>query len=233
MSTAAIAYTDPSGNSDETLDKFKPSIVLAEPKDVGNYIDTQKYPEKLDFLPFFIGVSGGFDTAQITLERSGIDKSNLSIIGGNGTLSLGYSWKVDLFYIGLAADGSFNFGKSEYSNASGLKRTIEIPYSFGAYVIPGVFVSNNTVLYLKLGGVYSELKATYNNSAAFQANSISEGIWGGRAGLGVRYYFNKYFSINAEYVFSYYENVKDTYNDTTSKYQPLTNQFNIGLGVHF
>jgi len=210
ITTTAFAYTDASGNSNETLAKFKPNKVLAAPKSWGDYIDTQKYPEKIEFNPFYIGFSGGLDIGSIRAKMDSNETSRLSTLGGLGTLTLGYGGKYDIFYIGLAIDGALSS-----ANNNGIK----MPYTLGAYLIPGVFLSHETMLYLKLGGVNSE----------FKADSFKKNIWGGRAGLGVHYYCNKYFSLYGEYVFSYYQDAKDT---NGTKYSPLTNQFNLGFAFH-
>jgi opacity protein-like surface antigen len=230
--TTAFAYTDPSGNSNETLAKFKPSTVLAEPKDVGSYIDTQKYPEEKEINPFYIGISGGLDIGSIKNYRSDTKlDQRLGSLGPYGTVTLGYGGKFNAWYLGATIDGSLSWTqyKCSYSNAY---RKIEMPYTFGAYFVPGFFVAKHTLLYTRLGAVNSKFKTSINDSL-FNAESFSTNIWGGRLSLGVRYYFNKYFSINGEYVFTYYQDAKDTYQGNETTYSPLTNQFNLGIAVHF
>ena len=232
FATAAFAHTDEAGNSNDTLQIFKPSEVTATPQQWGSYIDTQTYQAKDDFNQFYIELGGGLDLNTIELKQH-TAKSRLGANGPNANLTLGFGGKFDNLYLGLAADGSLDWAESKYSTVTGLDRKIKLPYSIGAYLVPGVFLSHKNLLYLKLGGVNSELKTHYSPEQAFNANSFSKHIWGFRGGLGLRYYFNKYFSINGEYVFTYYPDVKDTYNGYESKYSILTNQFNIGIGFHF
>jgi opacity protein-like surface antigen len=236
FTTTALAYTDESGNTDETLAKFKSSKVLAEPQDLGGYIDTQKYHEEVVIQPFYIGLSGGINMDYInynhTPPSSSTEKDRLSTLGPYGTITLGYGAKVDIFYLGAAIDGSINWAESKQS-FPGTYRKMEIPYSLGAYFIPGIFMTDNTIFYLKIGGAYSEFKLSTNNPTYYKESSFSKNIWGGRGGLGIRYYFNKYFSINGEYIFTYYQDAKNTYQNHKTKYSPLTSQFNLGLAVHF
>lgn len=228
----ADEFDDSNNTSDETLAMFKPSKVLAKPESWGAYIDKQTYPEKMRFNAFLIGVSGGLDINYFEYrDIDGFKISGLGGIGGNGNFTFGLGGKFDSFYLGILADGSLSSAKYKIKDLdAGDNQTFKIPYGFGVYFVPGVFVSNVTLVYLKIGQVYSEFKA-YSNIP--DTVSFSKNIWGTRGGLGIRYFFNKYFSLNGEYVFTYYQSVKHSYDDDELKITPITNQFNVGFAVHF
>lgn len=212
---AAAAYADnidEAGNTDDTLQIFKPSKVTATPQEWGSYIDTQNYQKKA-FNNFYIGVHGG---GSVNSFKNGGHTGNA--FNGFGGISFGYGGKLENLYLGAAADASYNFAK--YRN-NGI--TIKMPYAAGIYVVPGIFITQNTLLYLKAGGAYSKVKQT-------GTESLSKNVFGFRGGIGVRAYLNKSFSIDTEYMFGYYENVKPTH---FAKYTPYTNQFSIGFSFHF
>lgn len=233
--TTAWAMTDESGNADTTLAKFNPNQVLAQPQNQSAYIDTQNYPQKITFQPFYIGLSGGFDMTYMEQQidedendqngndQNGSDQNDeksYTGFNGNGTVTIGLGWQEDVFYIGLAADGALSLAEHEYENDMSGIDSVKIPYAIGAYLVPGAFINHHTLFYMKLGGVYSRL----------ETSSFSKNIWGGRGGLGLRYFFTPHFSINGEYVFTYYESVTEQ----QFKYSPLlTNQINVGFAIHF
>jgi len=228
-----IFAADEFDNSDETLAMFKPSKVLAKPQTWGAYIDRQSYPEKMEFSPFLIGISGGLDINYFRSQDTpdGFKESGFGAIGANGSITFGLGGKFDSFYLGLATDASISTARYKLTDLmSQDEQTFKIPYAFGLYFVPGVFVSKPTLVYLKLGQVYSSFKAHSNVPELF---SFSKGIWGSRGGLGVRYYLNRYFSLNGEYVFTYYQSAKYSYDDNKLKISPITNQFNVGMAVHF
>jgi opacity protein-like surface antigen len=229
----ADEFDDSNNTSDETLAMFKPSKVLAKPESWGAYIDRQTYPEKMKFNPFLIGVSGGLDINYFEYRNTldGFKESGLGAVGGNGNVTFGLGGKFDSFYLGISADASLSSAKYKIKDLdSDDKQTFKIPYGFGIYFVPGFFVNNATLVYLKLGQVYSEFKAHSNMEDSV---SFSKNIWGTRGGLGMRYYFNRYFSLNGEYVFTYYQRAKHSYDDDELKITPITNQFNVGFAVHF
>jgi len=229
----ADEFDDSNNTSDETLAMFKPSKVLAKPKNWGAYIDRQTYPEKMRFNPFIFGVSGGLDIDYFEYRDTFDDFkiSGLGGLGGNGSVTFGLGGKFDSFYLGVLVDASLSSAKYKIEDLEfDAKQTFKIPYGFGIYFVPGIFVSNVTLVYLKLGQVYSEFKE-YSNMP--ESVSFSKNIWGTRGGLGIRYYFNRYFSLNGEYVFTYYQSAKYSYDDDELKIIPITNQFNVGFAVHF
>jgi hypothetical protein len=208
----AFASTDEAGNSDEILQIFKPSKVTATPQQWGAYIDTQNYRKK-DFNNFYIGAAGGGSVN--SYKFSGHTENAFDPYA---SVSFGYGGKLENMYLGLALDVSYNWAKYD---KDGLK--IKKPYSVGAYLVPGLFITKNTLLYFKLGGAFSQLKQS-------GIDHISKHLWGLRGGVGFRVYLDKSFSIDTEYMFSYYEKVKPK---TLSKYTPYTNQFSIGFALHF
>jgi opacity protein-like surface antigen len=230
---AADEFDNSNDTSDETLAMFKPSKVLAKPESWGAYIDRQTYPEEMKFSPFLIGVSGGLDINYFECRdtSNGSKISGLGALGADGNVTFGLGGKFDSFYLGVSTDASLSSARYKTSDLmSQDQQTYKIPYAIGLYFVPGVFVSKSTLLYIKFGQVYSNFKAHSNVPELF---SFSKDILGSRGGLGVRYYLNRYFSLNGEYVFTYYQSAKYSYDDNKLKISPITNQFNVGIAVHF
>lgn len=209
---ATYANIDKSGNSDDALQIFKPSKITATPQEWGSYIDTKNYYKK-DFNNFYIGFHGGGSVNSF----KNVGHTN-NAFNGFGGINFGYGGKLENLYLGAAVDAAYNFAK--YKNNG---TTIKMPYAAGLYVVPGAFITKNTLLYLKAGGAFSKLKQT-------GTESLSKNVLGFRVGIGVRAYLNKSFSIDTEYMFSCYEKAKPKYSD---KYTPYTNQFSIGFAFHF
>lgn len=233
-------FADDSNNSDETLQIFNPSQYIREeagPNYVANYLDSENH-KKETLNDFYIRISGGVDfvTTDYSLNIDNI--SNTYSNGGFlGTLTLGYGRKVvnEELYLGLAIDGSLD--SSSVSLPSLQNSTAKMPYSFGFYLVPGVYASKNILLYAKVGIAGADYSvSTPSGISSTNINSFDDYILGYRVGAGLEMFLNKNFSFIVEYMFGDYSSAKYDCNyggkEYNHKFEPYNNQVNLGFAYH-
>jgi len=139
-----------------------------------------------------------------------------------GQVHGGYQWLFlgERTVFSLAAEVFIEFPyqnldlDTTYANDFGL----ELPYSFrakaenvyGISLKPGLFVTNNLLFYLDLGGVYTPLggiETNLNSPALLQPEGSydEQNLFGIRAGGGVQFLVTKQFSINLSYARDWYD----------------------------
>lgn len=129
--------------------------------------------------------------------------ANINIFGGYG------STVAPNFYLGGEVFANKALGDIVYS--------ISNRFSYGASIIPGLLLSENTMLYARAGLVNS----SYNSWGYVQ------NISGLQAGLGLQTSVTQKVDLRAEYVYSNYEHAFN--ND----FKPTTDQVNLGVVYKF
>jgi opacity protein-like surface antigen len=144
-----------------------------------------------------IGVTNTLD------DNIGGRNANINIFGGYGSLV------NQNIYLGGEVFANKALGDIVYD--------ISNRFSYGASFIPGVLISEHTMLYGRAGLV----------NASYNGYGYISNITGLQAGLGIQTSLTQKVDLRAEYVYSNYEHAFN--ND----FKPTTDQVNLGLVYKF
>lgn len=129
------------------------------------------------------------------------DKSHLSSIDMFGTLFAGYGYVHKHFYLGEELNASISGIDSEASN----NETTHLAFSstnytmnrsFGASLLPGLLITDKTLLYSRFGYANGNLKITTNDVSLANVNKNLDGF---RFGAGIKQMLSKKVSLRLEY----------------------------------
>lgn len=102
-------------------------------------------------------------------------------------------------------------------------------YSYGASLIPGVMISQDTMAFARLGIVRTSFKIDAN-AAVGDDYSKKELVNGGRVGLGLQTHLNEKMDLRGEYDYTAYDSFKDGLGDDI---KPSSGQVKVGLVYRF
>ncbi|STX51092.1 Opacity protein and related surface antigens [Legionella busanensis] len=206
------------------------------------------------FAGFYIGASTGPEGA-LFFQRSHvtrttiyatdnfdvIDKNRFAGVGVFGSIFGGYGRAFDRFY--LAAEGNANISSLEYKltndeylRGNFSKTTFTIKRSFGVSLLPGYFLSENTLFYGRVGYANGRLKIRESDPSINSSKNDLDGI---RFGLGVRHAFAPHWIGMMDYSQTHYDHVKsrtfDPFGSVAkhTKITPYTAQVAFGLIYSF
>lgn len=153
-----------------------------------------------------------------------VDQSHLSGTGVFGTVFAGYACQHDKWY--LAAEINANLSSSAFS-ASNVERLrgnssstqYKLKNSVGLSVLPGYFLAENTLLYLRLAYANARLQVQTSDSSLQNVSHRSGGI---RYGLGLRQSINKRFSFRVDYSVANFKQTQMRTFDSLSSTTKLT-----------
>ncbi len=123
-----------------------------------------------------------------------ISASDSSFWGAHPRLALGYDTKCDRYYFAgelFAIPATATFADNSNPGAVHARAT----RSYGASFLPGIYLNNILVGYLRLGAVGSKFTEP-------DATKI-----GGQVGFGLQTFLNDCWDLRAEYIFTKYENI--------------------------
>ena len=227
--------------ADEPLSTFNLQGDLDYPEPFGkeSYFATQV----LSFYRFYMGISAGANMTSLnpkiseTTTDTQENELNKKTFGYAGTLYGGLGASYSNFYIGAELSGSYNTLNKKINT---LYNEIKItqPIVGGIDLIPGLLTyQKDFLLYGRVGMGGSLFKFKLNNDSG--ANT-QEFAFGWRAGVGMEYFINDSFSMRIEYLFTKYDDIKESYKPQKSKtnytYElssPSANQVNLGLTINF
>lgn len=137
-----------------------------------------------------------------------ISASHSHYRGLSPRLSLGYGSQLDQNFF-LAGEFNAIFGSTEIANSDS-SNSARASYSYSLSLLPGVFINENTKLYLRAGAVATRF-----------ADQNRVGM-GGQMGLGLQTNMIGQWDFRTEYVYSAYQSVHDLH-------QPKSDLFAIGV----
>lgn len=204
------------------------------------------------FAGFYIGAGLGPEGAQfdqkshvVRLVANGplniVDKEQFSGTGIFGTLFAGYGWKHDRFYLAGELNANLSSLKyqlinDEYINQTFSKTTFTIKNSEGVSLLPGYFLSDNTLFYGRIGYINGRLKIKQSDPSINSSTSNRNGI---RYGLGIRHDITEQVTLMMDYSQINYDSIKsDTFDPfggvrKTTKLYSNTAQVAFGLIYNF
>jgi len=232
-------------------------VDYAYPDNMNNYIATKAPVAPLD--NHYIGISGGVDSSSgkftnqfalpgfmpltADLSETSLDY-NAGIFGGYGT-------NFDNFYIAGEAGANYTTMYEKVTDSvttspfAPANISTRQPFTLSLDVLPGFLTNTRSVLlYGRLGIAASLVQLKLNADSGDPNNPISQSNYkcsfGARVGAGIEYFFVDAFSMRAEYVYSKYGKVNNTYSRVspipmTFSYsvKPSNSQINLGFNFHF
>lgn len=216
---------------------------------------------------FYVGIGGGYDSYRVHQETndefvdlpggaialSGTNSLNHSATGWMGGVFAGYGHYFDWFYLGVEINANTSDAETSWnanaSDTSAYNVDLEARTSYGIALLPGIKVNDSSLLYVRLGYLRSNFKAseTYTN-VYFNPNvsiSQSDSDWrnGFNYGVGIETYVAENVSVRGEYTHTSYnsdtisqsvQNAAGTSQfNSTSKFEPSNNEFMLSLMYHF
>jgi outer membrane immunogenic protein len=174
----------------------------------------------------YIGASVGVNH-QLFQEKVDSYKANFGGTGGIINIFGGYGARVNKnIYLGGEIFANTTTGVVTASevmdDAASLK--LRTKYSYGASLIPGLMLSENTMLYGRLGVV----KTKFNEKAQIPGvPSLSENntVTGGQFGLGLQTKVTQKMDLRGEYIYTDY----NSFHSLDSKVNASSGQANIGI----
>lgn len=188
---------------------------------------------------FYAGLQGGYDSYRIRqkINLSGGVNSNpaLNAIGVVGGLFIGYGTPIirDRFHVGGELLANTSNAGTTYSSTLGspigaYTAKYVVNSSYGGALLPGYYLSESTLTYIRFGYTYAKMKYTENFSGTSTSKSkTSSGL---NLGLGLETLLHEKFSGRLEYTHVFY-NSFSTSNGTVIN--PSDNQVMVALLYHF
>lgn len=207
------------------------------------------------YAGFYVGAAIGpegasFDqTAQVVGNNSSsphgsffvVDKNGFSGTGGFGSVFAGYGLTRDRFYLAAEANGNLSsvmhqLTNDEYLHGTISKTTFTVKSSEGLSLLPGYFVSQDTLFYARLGWISGQIRINESDTSIQSYNGSRNGI---RYGLGIRHALTQQWIAMMDYSQINYQNIKSfTYDPVgmvakTTSITPNTAQVAFGLLYSF
>jgi len=204
---------------------------------VGAYLDSTNYYQRA-LNDLYFGFNFGYDNAsfkrQSHYKNENVNYHAASIVG---SLDVGYGRRIlDELYLGAEITGHYD--KAHHVGYDGLAYyKIQIKHSFTFDIIPGAFVTKDFLIYGRVGLAEGKIKLTTNDVNILYTPQFSKTRSGYVLGGGVRYYFLRNFSINADYAFTKYHTIKTMYHSVLNgwidrRYTVSTNVVSVGIAIH-
>lgn len=213
------------------------------------------------FSGFYVGAGGGLEGASFSQKSRVIGASNgtpvdvnvtgafdvlatnhLAGVGGFGTVFGGYEWRRNQYYVAgeLNANLSslkYSLTNDEFIHQNFAQTSFTMKTSEGISILPGIFLTNSTLLYGRIGYANGRLKIFEGADPSIE-NSINN-LSGVRYGLGMSQEITPQWAFRLDYSQINYRSVK-SYTSFPSagvtkatRITPLTAQIAFDILYHF
>lgn len=194
----------------------------------------------------YVGAGLGYDSYRIR-ETTGFVATDGDIftlnqlinpIGRNGSVFAGYGQYYDWFYIAgeIFAKGSTAAANDTIAMVDLTYNTrVNVRYTYGIAILPGVRLSNASLLYVRLGAMRTMMKIQEYGSGVFEPDALFTSprlpwLNGISLGIGLETAIYKSFSVRAEYNHTSYASFTSL---LSSKFSPSNNEASLSLLYHF
>lgn len=178
-----------------------------------------------------VAVSRDFLTLDQDHKRHNLGSTDLGSDGWNGELNAGLGWVFqDHYYLGAEIFGTVSSAEIK-SNAAvdgiSANSKFEYKYSYGIDFVPGVKISDSTMLYGKVGYVRGEFDTRANATVFGQTFSAKQdkGLNGLQLGIGLETMITNNVSTKIEYDWNNYEKINGV--------RPNVDSVKLGVAYHF
>lgn len=171
----------------------------------------------------YIGAGLGLNQ-QIFENKYGATETNFGGTGGLVNIYGGYGARVNKnIYLGGEVLANTTTGVVDAAEASSASLKFRTKYSYGASLIPGLMLSDNTMLYARAGVVKTKfnVKAEVPGASSSDNNTVS----GAQFGLGLQTKVTQKMDLRGEYVYTDY----NTFHSLGNKIEATSGQANFGL----
>jgi outer membrane immunogenic protein len=170
-----------------------------------------------------------------------VDKEHFAGMGVFGSLFAGYARTYNRYYLA----GEININSSsvkyqlvndEYAHSTFAKTYFNLRYSEGVSLLPGYLLSENTLVYARIGYMNGKLKIVESDPTIMSSNKNRSGI---RYGLGMQHSFTPRLALRMDYSQVSYQSVNSNLFEPfgmvtkTTKITPTTAQVGFGLIYSF
>lgn len=164
-----------------------------------------------DFRGGRIGIVGGWDSVNVDVNDIGTGTTDIDKNYDGATFGIltGYHWGIGetgIFGVGTSTMFSNNSKKFDLPGVPGANNTVKVEAGrdIEVHVKGGVIVSENALLYAKIGYANAKVKAkAVVNGVTFKESDTGSGL---RLGVGTEISLNDSFSLMAEYRYTDYSN---------------------------
>lgn len=193
-------------------------------------------PEKLG-SGFYLGGQVGYDSYRVrenvSLAAGALSANpSLNATGFVGGLFLGYGqYFSDYYYLGGELLGNASNASSNWSaNTSTLSYNskFSVNGTWGLALLPGLKLNNTSLIYVRLGYNWTNLKAQESTATASTSKSNTSG--GFAYGLGLESLITGAWSVRTEYSHTNYNSFSSSMG---TSFSPSNNQYMVGLVYHF
>lgn len=165
----------------------------------------------------YVGVAVSRDFFNIDGFQNQFGSVDLGNDGWNGELNAGIGWVLqDHYYLGAEIFGDVTSAKINVGGAS-----VKNKYLYGIDFVPGVKISDSTMLYGKIGYV----RGNFSGSSFFGSSSNNRN--GLQLGLGLETMVTNNVSAKLEYDYNYFSKFSG------SNSRPTVDQVKLGVAYHF
>lgn len=188
---------------------------------------------------FYVGAGLGMSADEYELTTSNLItglsiKNNANDTNAIGDLFVGFGYTTASSYFWGAEIGTYFPGRSiTVENrpdltfpSIGVSDTLKIQDYLTLDLLPGYALSNNVLVYGRLGLTYASLNLNQPASGFIPNFNTSENKWGGRFGIGANFAFNQNFGIGIDYFYT-------TYQDLNALTAPFNTRFSTKASSNF
>jgi outer membrane immunogenic protein len=210
------------------FNNFSRNEMLTTPCFSGLYVGAGVGPEGASFSQKSHVVGFNFNV---------VDKEHFSGTGVFGTLFAGYGVIYNQYY--LAVEGNANLSSvqyklsnDEYVHRNFVKTTFTIKNSEGVSLLPGLFLSEDTLLYGRVGYINGRLKIRESDPTIRSMTKNRNGI---RYGVGIRHNLTNEWTLMMDYSQINYASVKSTvfepFGGVLKQTRITANTAQVGFGI--
>lgn len=188
-----------------------------------------------------VGPEGASFTQKVYVTRPGdfsaVDRNHFAGTGVFGSLFAGYGRWWGPYYLAAEANANVSSVKYQLTNDEYLhqhfsKTTFTIKHSEGISLLPGYFLSLNTLLYGRIGYSNGRIKIVESDPTIRSANTNKGGI---RYGLGIRHAFAPHLVFMMDYSQINYKSVQgivfEPFGGVTKITKIIPNTAQVGFGL--
>ncbi|RAP35328.1 hypothetical protein B1207_13225 [Legionella quinlivanii] len=194
---------------------------------------------------FYLGASVGPEGAEFRQRshviRPGtfdvIDKNHFSGTGVFGSIFGGYQWRYQRYSLAAEVNGNlssveYELNNNEYIHQTFLKTTFTVKRSAGVSVLPGYFLSENTLIFGRVGYSNGRVKISESDPTILSQTKNRGGI---RYGLGLKHALSTNWWLMLDYSQINYKGIKsavfEPFGGVLKQTKITPNTAQMGLGI--
>jgi len=193
---------------------------------------------------FYVGAGLGMSADQFELNTTNLttglsinnNADNTNVIGnifaGFGyTTASSYFWGAEIGTYFPSRPVTINNRPDLTFPSIGVSDTLKIQDYVTLDLLPGYAVSQNILVYGRIGLTYSSLDLSQAATGPIPGFSTDENKWGGRFGIGANFAFNNNFGIGVDYFYTTYQNFNVTTAPFNTRFTPKASSNFLGISI--